>query len=136
MKRIRFSHVKEKKRSVVLARPHPQPKIPIIRKSTALQKKANTGTKENIIPKITKRISSKGPGVFNPPPRINIDERRAIVTISVGNELKWMFDLLHPFMKEYADKCNADFIIIDSKLYEVKICLLQREKYSVLKTRA
>jgi len=115
MKRIRFSNIKEKKRSTIPSpvRPHPQTKLPIIRKSTALQQKANPQKKEGVIPKITKRINAKGPGVFNPPPRESIEERRAIVTIAVGTELKWMFDLLHPFMKEYADKCNADFIIID-----------------------
>lgn len=40
-------------------------------------------------------------------------ERRCIFTVAVGKEMKWLFSITHPFMREYARKCNADFVIVD-----------------------
>lgn len=41
--------------------------------------------------------------------------KNAIMTITVGKDksILHMADMAHPYMKHYADKCKADFIIID-----------------------
>lgn len=48
--------------------------------------------------------------------------KTAVVTMNIGDKFKEMAELTIPTMKAYADKINADFVIIDSvKIDEVHI---------------
>jgi len=45
---------------------------------------------------------------------------KAIVTLCIGKEFEEIGRLTHPFMKDYANKINADFIVIDKTKFLLK----------------
>ena len=46
-------------------------------------------------------------------------QKLAIATITIGEKFWKMASYTHPLIKEYAEKCGADFIVLDSrKMYE------------------
>ncbi|PTB98359.1 hypothetical protein C9993_08010 [Marinobacter sp. Z-F4-2] len=47
------------------------------------------------------------------------NERLAIATITIGEKFWRMASYTHPFLKAYAEKCGAEFVILDQrKMYE------------------
>ncbi len=40
-------------------------------------------------------------------------ERRCIFTVAIGRDSKWLFNITHSFMRDYAKKCGADFVVVD-----------------------
>ena len=55
----------------------------------------------------------------------------AVITLAIGDHFKKMGDITHPLMKQYADKCNADFIVIDQARLEDQIGLVTYEKFQL-----
>ena len=42
----------------------------------------------------------------------------AVVTLCIGKAFGMLASLTHPLMRRYAKKCNADFIVIENKMFE------------------
>jgi lipopolysaccharide biosynthesis glycosyltransferase len=40
---------------------------------------------------------------------------KLLVTTRSDENIKWISDLTHPILKEYADKCGADFMVLDQE---------------------
>ena len=42
--------------------------------------------------------------------------KKAVVTLCIGEDFQEMGDLTHPYMKDYADKIDADFLVINNQI--------------------
>jgi len=57
--------------------------------------------------------------------------KKAIITLAIGEAFGEMGKITHPLMKRYADKCNADFIVLDEIKLQDQLKLLTYEKFQV-----
>jgi hypothetical protein len=57
--------------------------------------------------------------------------KRAVVTLSIGTFTQEMSIVTHPSLKKYAERNDADFIVMDRPLYVDKLKLLLYEKFQV-----
>lgn len=59
------------------------------------------------------------------------NSKRALVTLAIGDSYKKLGEVTHPSLSAYAQKCGADFIVIDKPKYVDKFKLLTYEKLQV-----
>jgi len=57
--------------------------------------------------------------------------KRALVTLAIGASFEKLGRVTHPSLIAYANKCNAEFIVIDSPRYIEKLKLMTYEKLQV-----
>lgn len=57
--------------------------------------------------------------------------RRALVTLAIGDTFQEMGRSTHPLFKRYADKCHADFVVLDQPKLAHKLGLMTYEKFQV-----
>ncbi|PNU19973.1 hypothetical protein C2E25_09890 [Geothermobacter hydrogeniphilus] len=58
-------------------------------------------------------------------------EKRAIVTIAIGTKFQKLASYTHPFLRSYADKCGAEFIVIDSPRLSDRLGLATYERFQL-----
>jgi hypothetical protein len=59
-------------------------------------------------------------------------KKNAIVTLAIGDFYERMGRLTHPFMKSYAERCDAQFVVIDKPMVQARYGLTPRyDKFQV-----
>lgn len=56
---------------------------------------------------------------------------KAIITLAIGDTFTKMAESTHPLMRKYAEKCSADFIVIDKPQLQNSLGLVTYEKFQV-----
>jgi ADP-heptose:LPS heptosyltransferase len=56
---------------------------------------------------------------FQPAIERKPDERRAIVTVAIGEPAKAMLEVARPFFDRYAQRTNSEFIVIDQEKFKI-----------------
>lgn len=56
---------------------------------------------------------------------VSFNKKTAIITVCIGNKYKKMSEITHPTIRHYADRLDAEFVVID----EQKICLGGTSKF-------
>lgn len=57
--------------------------------------------------------------------------RKAVVTLAIGDHFQKMASLTHPLIHQYAKKCGADFLVFDTAKLKDKLGLVTYEKFQV-----
>jgi lipopolysaccharide biosynthesis glycosyltransferase len=63
--------------------------------------------------------------------RAGVISKKAVVTLAIGDHFKKMASLTHPLMKNYANKCGADFLVFDTVKLKEKLGLVTYEKFQI-----
>jgi lipopolysaccharide biosynthesis glycosyltransferase len=61
----------------------------------------------------------------------SLEEKRAIVTLAIGEQAKAMVDIGRPFLEYYANKVEADIIVIDEEVFSTQFPHM--EKFQIAK---
>jgi lipopolysaccharide biosynthesis glycosyltransferase len=57
--------------------------------------------------------------------------RKAVVTLAIGDHFQEMASLTHPLISQYAKKCGADFLVFDTAKLKDRLGLVTYEKFQV-----
>lgn len=85
--------------------------------------------RDEILPLFGFDIPKKVEQVVSEDPEPDEDAKKAIVTLAIGDGFKEMLEIAKPFFEKYAQKVNADFIVIDQE--KINVMFPNMEKFQI-----